>query len=133
MDSYTDPKEAVMAKRHSAKDTETFYKKLVAATNAANQPHFNQEKSEEYKVEIKPDTGIGLGKFKPDLERPGSYKAHPTTIAAMRKDLFLAGGDEFVDLQKIYQCESCKADIDIQFWLFCPYCEAKFPSHWEII
>lgn len=121
-----------MTKRQSKSDTEAFYKKLVSATNAANQLHFNESQSSEYEVSIKPDSTVGLGKFKPDPSAKAAYRAHPTTIAAMRKDLFIAGSDEFLDLQKVYQCESCKADIDIQFWIFCPYCEAKFPTHWEI-
>jgi len=126
-------KEVEMVKRPDAQETELFYKKLVNATNAASLPHFNKEKSEEYKVPIKADKGVSPGKFKADLMQPGGYRAHPTTISAMRKDLFLGGGDEFLDLEKIYQCQSCHSDIDVQFWLFCPYCEAKFPKDWEII
>ena len=82
-----------MAKRPDAQETENFYKKLISATNAASLPHFNEKKSEEYSVPIRPDAKINLGMFKPDLARPGGYRAHPTTIAAMRKDLFLAGSD----------------------------------------
>lgn len=122
-----------MARRPNSKEVEQFQQKLLQATNAANLPHFDDAAIQETKVSIKPDKSISPAKFKADPERPGCYLAHPTTIAAMRKDLFVGGDDEFIDLERIYSCEGCGVDIDIQFWTFCPHCEAKFPSHWEIV
>lgn len=107
-------------------DPDSLYHKLLSATNAAGQQHFNHN-YEEIKVNINPDSSVSPGNFKPDLLHPGHYKAHPTTIRAMRKDIFVGGQDEFVDLEKSYICESCHTELDLQFWTFCPYCEAEFP------
>lgn len=108
-------------------DPNNLYEKLMRATNAAGQQHFNDQ-HEEIKVNINPDTSVSPGNFKPDLLHPGHYKAHPTTIRAMRKDIFVGGSDEFLDLEKTYICNSCHSQLDLQFWHFCPYCEAEFPS-----
>lgn len=105
----------------------------MQATNAAGHAHFNKQVSEEIKVNIRPDTAITPGKFKPDPLMPGHFKAHPTTIRAMRKDLFVGGEDDHIDLEKTYNCQSCHKELDIQFWLFCPFCEAPFPKDLDIL
>ena len=101
--------------------------KLKRAKNAAGKAQFSPD-YEEVKVQINPDENISPGMFKPDFLRPGHYKAHPTTIRAMRKEIFSAGSDEFLDLEKSYICISCNKTLDLQFWTFCPYCEAQFPK-----
>jgi len=108
-------------------DPNSMEEKLKRAENAAGMAQFSPD-YEEIKVQISPDKSINPGKFKPDFLKPGHYKAHPTTIKAMRKNLFSAGSDEFLDLEKTYICESCKTTLDLQFWTFCPYCEAHFPQ-----
>ena len=108
-------------------DPNTLEEKLKKATNAANKAQFDPN-YEEIKVNIRPDDQMSPGKFKPDFLSPGHYKAHPLTIRAMRKDIFSAGSDEFLDLEKSYICENCNTELDLQFWHFCPYCEASFPS-----
>lgn len=113
--------------------TEDFYKKLMSATNATGHAHFDQERPEEVKIDIRPDTSINPGMFKPDPLKPGHYKAHPTTIRAMRKNIFVGGEDGFIDLEKPYTCSKCKTDLDLQFWTFCPYCEAPFPKDLEAL
>ncbi len=113
-------------------ETEDFYRKLMQATNAIGAPHFG-EKPEEVKVDIRPDSSIGPGMFKPDPLKPGHYKAHPTTIRAMRKDIFVGGSDEFIDLEKPYTCFKCRQNLDLQFWTFCPFCEAPFPKDLETL
>ncbi len=105
-------------------DQEAVKKKLSTYTNAAHQSLFHTDKHFEVKVQIKPDPNIGLALFKPDFENPGHYRAHPQTIGAMRKDLFM-GGEDFVDLEVIVDCDSCKKTLDLQFWKHCPYCEGK--------
>ncbi len=78
-------------------------------------------------VQIRPDKTVSLGNFKPDPLIPGGYTAHPTTIRAMKKDIFVAGNDsEITEIP--YICEGCKRQLDIQFWNFCPYCEGKIPQ-----
>ncbi len=114
-------------------DTEDFYRKLMQATNAAGHAHFNNEASEEVQVGIRPDKLISPGMFKPDPLIPGNFKAHPITIAAMRKDIFVGGEDVHIDLEKTYSCNGCQKQLDIQFWLFCPFCEAPFPKDLETL
>jgi hypothetical protein len=99
--------------------------KLKKAENAAGKAHFNIPAVDEYKVQIRADEKVSLGKFLPDPLIPGGYKAHPTTIRAMRKDIFTAGSDEFIDLEQLHTCHSCQKQLDLQFWFFCPYCEAS--------
>ncbi len=111
--------------------TEEFYQKLMQATNAVNAPHFGRQAQEERQVQIRRDDSISPGMFKPDPLNPGHFKAHEVTIRAMRKDLFLAGSEEFIDLEKPYICQKCSQKLDIQFWTFCPYCEASFPKDIE--
>lgn len=111
--------------------TDEFYRKLMQATNATGHAHFQDQPDQEFKVNIRPDESISPGMFKPDPLQPGQYKAHPTTIRALRKDIFVGGSDEFIDLEKPYICESCKTNLDLQFWFFCPFCEAPFPKGLE--
>ena len=117
-----------MSSRYSKDQTDAFYQKLMQATNAANAPHFGNQPEEEFNVRIRRDDNVSPGMFKPDPLNPGHYKAHELTIKAMRKDLFFGGSDEFVDLERPYTCVSCGQNLDIQFWTFCPYCEASFPK-----
>lgn len=98
--------------------------KLKSYSNAANLPLFNTDYHEKYDVNIKPDTTIAPAKFIPDPLLPNVFRAHPITIRAMRKELFM-GGVDFVDLECLRICDSCKHEIDLQFWQFCPYCEAS--------
>lgn len=114
-------------------ETEDFYLKLMEATNAVGAPHFGDQAEKTVKVDIRPDESINPGMFKPDPLKPGHFKAHPTTIRAMRKDIFVGGSDEFIDLEQSYICQSCKTELDVQFWLFCPYCEAEFPKDLKLI
>ncbi len=112
-------------------ETEAFYQKLMQATNAVDAPHFGRQPEEQRQVNIRRDDSVSPGMFKPDPLNPGHYKAHEVTIRAMRKDLFVGGSDEFIDLEKPYTCQKCGQNLDIQFWVFCPYCEASFPKDLE--
>ena len=105
------------------------YETLKKLTNSVGTPLLNMQGPAEYEVQIRPDTTVSQGKFLPDPLRVGSYKAHPITIKAMRKDLFVAGADEFSDLQQMVVCSSCQTQLDLQFWLFCPFCEAALPKN----
>jgi hypothetical protein len=100
------------------------YEKIKSYTNAFDSNLYESSFHEKYEVNIKPDLKAPLAKFIPTLN-PREFMAHPITIRAMRKEIFM-GGDEFVDLEKIITCHSCKNTIDMQFWIFCPYCEASF-------
>lgn len=78
-------------------------------------------------VAIRPDKKISLGMFKPHPFLQETYLAHPTTIRAMKKNLFMAGND-FEELEDLCTCTSCRQNIDRQFWHFCPYCETQLPE-----
>jgi hypothetical protein len=108
-------------KRLSAEEESV--KKILEATNAANLPMFS-EVCETSQVDIRPDKDVTLGKFRPDPQNPSGYIAHPTTIRAMKKDIFMAG-EGFEDLEMHYRCYSCHTTLDLQFWNFCPFCEAS--------
>lgn len=104
------------------------YERLMRAKSATGQAHFKQSPDEVVQVNIRPDKSISPAKFKADPLLPGGYLAHPTTIRAVRVDIFVGGQEVFEDLEYNIECEGCKRQIDVQFWKFCPYCEAKFPS-----
>lgn len=108
-------------------DPNAQYEQLKNLTNAGEKQLLNMDEPDEFKVHIRPDKNIAPGKFKPHPFMDGHYVAHPTTIRAMRKDIFV-GGEGFEDLELLLKCESCKNIIDIQFWYFCPYCEKQFPK-----
>lgn len=98
---------------------------LKSLTNAGNLPLLDINSPQNYVVQIIPDGTIERAKFLPIENSVNQYKAHPVTIRAMKKDLFLAGED-FIDLECIIECKSCREKIDLQFWLFCPFCESNF-------
>ena len=106
---------------------EAQFQKLKSYTNAANTQLFDMDMHETHQVQIIPDNSIGPAKFIPDKLNPKKFRAHPVTIRAMRKELFM-GGEDFVDLECLLTCASCKSEVDVQFWHFCPYCEASFPN-----
>lgn len=79
---------------------------------------------EEIKLNIRPNKDVAPGKFRPDPLLPGGHIAHPTTIRAMRKDIFVTGYD--VDLnEKLINCPNCGTELDLQFYIFCPFCECQ--------
>ena len=102
--------------------------KLASYTNIANTQLFDMEMHETHQVNIIPDKSIRPASFIPDSLNPKKFRAHPVTIKAMRKELFM-GGEDFIDLECLITCASCKTELDVQFWHFCPFCEAAFPSN----
>jgi len=100
------------------------FQKLKSYKNAANSSLFETEIHETYGVNILPDKKVARGKFVPTLN-PREFHAHPVTISAMKKELFM-GGDDFIDLECLYTCQSCHTTLDLQFWKFCPFCECSF-------
>jgi len=104
-------------------DPELLYKKLMSATWGGQAPYFSNT-PDETKVNLRPNKEVPKGLFKPDPLLPGGWIAHPSTIRAVRKEIFI-GGEEFIDLEQKYECESCSKILDLQFWHFCPYCETS--------
>jgi len=109
-------------------DAHSQHQKLKTYTNAANLPLFESDYHETHQVNIIPDKSVAPAMFVPDKLDPKKFRAHPVTIKAMRKELFM-GGEDFVDLECLITCASCKKQLDLQFWTFCPYCEASFPKN----
>jgi hypothetical protein len=108
-------------------DPQSQLEKLRTYKNAGNMQLFESDYHETHQVNIVPDKSIPPSKFIPDSLNPKKFRAHPVTIKAMRKELFM-GGEDFVDLECLITCASCKSEIDMQFWQFCPFCEASFPK-----
>jgi len=106
-------------------DPNSLYEKLMDTKNAAEKPLLSRSPSETHKVQLRPDSTIRKAHFKPDPFISGGYLAHPVTIRAVRLDIFV-GGEGFDDLECLYICQSCHEQMDLQFWKFCPYCEAPF-------
>jgi hypothetical protein len=99
--------------------------KINSIENMLDEPMYNIDHKEEVKVEIKIDNKIAHGKFIPSKAIQGIWYASEQTFRAMKKDLFATGGniDEII---VPYHCQSCKADLDKQFWNFCPFCSSRF-------
>ena len=108
--------------------THDFYQKLMSAEGVTGGRHFQATPEKEFQVQINPDKSVSPAKFIPDPLLPGQYRAHPTTIRAMRKDLFVGGAEVFEDLEVRYLCYSCHKELDLQFWQFCPYCESSIKT-----
>lgn len=101
------------------------YESLLKVKDAIDRPLFGTEAEAQQDVQILPDKSIGLGKFLPHPLLPEAFKAHPQTIAAVRKDIFM-GGEGFEDLEEMVECKQCSKSLDKQFWVFCPFCGAEF-------
>ncbi|WP_040314487.1 hypothetical protein [Bacteriovorax sp. BAL6_X] len=115
-----------MDRKFSANDN---FELLKNERNIANRQMYQMQPSQEVQVQIFPDKSVTPAKFIPNTTMPGTFRAHPTTIAAMRSDLFANMYDEtFEELSAIITCSGCKTEVDKQFWKFCPHCEASFPK-----
>jgi len=108
----------------SPEEIQAYLKKL---SEKSDLPLYQTHTTEDFPVHIRPDKTVSPGLFRPDPLLPGVHRAHPTTIRALKKDIFYAD-EEFLDLEIKYQCASCQTHLDLQFWLFCPVCAAAFPS-----
>lgn len=78
-------------------------------------------------IQILPDRCVSPGNFRPSAAMVGVYHAHPTTIKALKKELWIAG-EEVEFFTQLVECQGCKRQLDIQFWHFCPYCENSLPK-----
>ncbi|OFZ26008.1 MAG: hypothetical protein A2381_11750 [Bdellovibrionales bacterium RIFOXYB1_FULL_37_110] len=100
-------------------------KKCIHVENSA--PVYDLKNSANLLVNLQPDQKVSRGMFLPNHLLPGTFKAHPITIRALKKDI-LVGDLECLDLEDIHICDSCKNKIDRQFWHFCPFCESNLPE-----
>jgi hypothetical protein len=100
---------------------------LESLKNSIGHQYLDLDKKEEFKVNIRPCSSVTPSLFKPDPLNQYGYIAHSQTIAALKKDIFMAGAN-FDELEQLIKCEECKSTIDIQFWHFCPHCGEKFDT-----
>ena len=99
--------------------------KINSIENMIDRPMYNIERPEETKIEIKIDNKVAHGTFLPSKAIQGIWYTSEQTFRAMKKDIFATGNnlDEIVDP---YHCQSCKKNLDKQFWNFCPFCSSSF-------
>ncbi len=110
-------------------DAQTQFETLKNAKNAVEERMYTPTPEAEIKVQILPDKSVSPAKFIANKTMPGTFRAHPVTIRAMRQDLFAGANNElFADLEYNIHCRGCKTVIDVQFWKFCPFCEESFPK-----
>lgn len=110
-----------------SKDKDKFFNKLKAETWENQKPYYDLSNPQEERIQIIPDKSVSPGMFRPDKEMPGKFFAHPTTVKAMKKDIFLTGDYfEVLGIATVITCSGCKREIEKEFWHFCPFCETKF-------
>lgn len=110
-------------------ESQKLYERLQSATNAANMKMYGSEAESEIQVQIFPDKSVAPAKFIANKSIPGTYRAHPVTIRAMRPEIFTGShNDLFTDLEYNIKCQGCSEVYDLQFWKFCPFCEESIPK-----
>ncbi len=110
-------------------ESEALYQKLMAAQNSIEERMFSPNAEKEIQVQIFPDNSVSPAKFIPNKSIPGTFRAHPVTIRAMRPEIFTGAHNElFADLEYMIECDSCHTGYDLQFWKFCPHCEKSIPK-----
>ncbi len=112
-----------------SKDFNELLYQRFAQDNWENQKAaYRMDQQEEIKVQFRPHNDVSIGMFKIDPLLPAVYLAHPQTLRALRRDLFV-GLDDEERLERFsfaHHCESCHQLVDLQFWLHCPFCEKAF-------
>lgn len=115
--------------KNEIRSSASLYNTIQNTTNAVNEAHFLTQKNQvqEVQVQLIADKKLPTGSFIPAKIQTSLpvYYAHPTTIAAMRPDLFVVGED-FTELSKMLVCFECHQESDEQFWLRCPHCGGTF-------
>ena len=86
-------------------------------------PHYDLKHPTSYQVQVLPDENVSRGNFRPHPQYQGAYLAHPATIKAMRSDI-LVSDENFDETSESIVCHSCRSELDLQFWVNCPYCES---------
>lgn len=103
------------------------YQDIKDALVEESKPAFDMQNAQNFSVDLKPDKSVSRGNFKPNPDHERGYLAHPSTIAALKKDIFVTDVD-LQDYSLEIDCPSCKTKLDLQFWKFCPFCDSPFPK-----
>jgi len=98
---------------------------LKREQSMVGQNFYDLKQEKQVNVNIQVDNSVANGMFKPDPKNPEGFIASDLTFRAMKKDIF-AMADSVDEIKEPYQCASCKTDLDMQFWHFCPYCGGRF-------
>ena len=107
------------------KNSHEIVKELERLAKIDHHSTFNLKNHQEVQVSLRPREEIPPAIFHPDPLFPGGFLAHPRTIEALRKEIFMVGTN-IDELSAPYTCHSCRHQLDLQFWHFCPYCGARF-------
>lgn len=107
------------------KSNQQIFEEIQKMTNGIGTQLLDLEKEQEVKINIRPDKQVAIGLFKPDPLLLSGFIAHPDTIRAMRKDIFVTDPD-LLDRSQVALCEGCEQILDRQFWHYCPFCGENF-------
>ena len=117
--------------KNKLNENDYFYQKILNATYEQQKKVFSPRPEQVEKINLRADKSMTPALFKPDPLMPDSWLAHPSTIKAVRKEIFL-GGNDLSECEISYECQSCHHTLDVQFWNFCPFCEKEFPKDIEV-
>jgi hypothetical protein len=102
-------------------DPHLYFNDIKNANIEGKHKVYNHELPENHKLELKPDENVRTGLFKPVPGQSHTFTAHPLTIKAIRKDLFVSDL-EFEDYSLELECSKCSNAYDLQFYRQCPHC-----------
>ncbi len=100
-------------------------KRIESYKNAVDNPLYDLNQVQSFKVQILIDDSMNHGEFIPDKEKENVWYATKQTFRAMKKDIF-ALDEQDLDLQELVECKSCNSALDKQFWHYCPYCGSSY-------
>lgn len=106
-------------------DPNNQFERLKNVENSVGSRHFNTDKQTETDIKLIVNEKISPAKFRAHAFLINTFEANSLTIRAVRKDLFAAGDELFIDLEVKKECH-CGKVIDLQFWKICPYCGKEF-------
>lgn len=107
------------------KSTQQIFEEIQKMTNAIDTQLLDIHQPDEIKLNIRADKTMAIGLFKPDPFLLSGFVAHPDTIRAMRKDIFVTD-PELLDRSILINCDGCQQPLDCQYWHYCPFCGESF-------
>jgi hypothetical protein len=79
--------------------------------------------SEDSQVQLVPDKTVAPSKFIPIPNKLAFFRAHPDTIRALKKEIWVMNLNEEPHYSP---CPQCNQTLERQFWYFCPYCGMNY-------
>lgn len=97
------------------------HEKATRELDAYGRKAYALDEKQEESIQILPDDSVSPAKFKAHAHLANTFIAHPLTIRAMKKDIFILGDDiEFHNIE----CIQCSKHFEKECWNLCPYCGA---------